>query len=287
MDNILQQMLKNYDIKNVEDKKNAMKEIMQELVLCGLSRAGFFNKAAFYGGTALRIFYGLDRFSEDLDFSLLVSDPGFKLEDYFPILIKEVESFGLNVDIQTKEKSVDSHIKSAFLKGDTKEHMLLFYPNERITGVSHGELIKIKFEIDIEPPKYATYETKYRLIPSPYEVNLYDASSLFAGKLHAVICRGWKNRVKGRDLYDLIFYVSRNIPVNLTHLRERLLQTNTINEADDFTLETVKDMLFKKFEDIDFEDAKRDVIPFVKDIQSLNIWSKEFFKAVANQITEQ
>ena len=264
-----------------------MKEIMQELVLCGLSRAGFFNKAAFYGGTALRIFYGLDRFSEDLDFSLLVSDPEFKLEDYFPILIKEVESFGLNVDIQTKEKSVDSHIKSAFLKGDTKEHMLLFYPNERITGVSHGELIKIKFEIDIEPPKYATYETKYRLIPSPYEVNLYDASSLFAGKLHAVICRGWKNRVKGRELYDLIFYVSRNIPVNLTHLRERLLQTNTINEADDFTLETVKKMLCKKFEDIDFEDAKRDVSPFVKDIQSLNVWSKEFFKVVANQITEK
>ena len=287
MDNILQQMLKNYDIKSVEDKKNAMKEIMQELVLCGLSRAGFFNKAAFYGGTALRIFYGLDRFSEDLDFSLLVSDPEFKLEDYFPILIKEVESFGLNVDIQTKEKSVDSHIKSAFLKGDTKEHMLLFYPNERITGVSHGELIKIKFEIDIEPPKYATYETKYRLIPSPYEVNLYDASSLFAGKLHAVICRGWKNRVKGRELYDLIFYVSRNIPVNLTHLRERLLQTNTINEADDFTLETVKKMLCKKFEDIDFEDAKRDVSPFVKDIQSLNVWSKEFFKVVANQITEK
>ena len=287
MDNTIQQMLKNYDIRSVEDKKNAIKEIMQELVLCGLSRAGFFKKAAFYGGTALRIFYGLDRFSEDLDFSLIISDSKFKLEEYFPILVKEVESYGLNVDIQAKEKNVDSHIKSAFLKGDTKEHMLLFYPNERITGIHKGELIKIKFEIDIDPPKYASYEAKYRLLPSPYEVNLYDSASLFAGKIHAVICRGWKNRVKGRDLYDFIFYISRNIPVNLTHLRERLLQTNTISETDEFDLNTVKEMLNKKFDNIDFEAAKKDVIPFIKDIQSLNLWNKDYFKVITSQIIEQ
>lgn len=286
MDSTIQQMLKSYEIKNVEDKKNAIKEIMQELVLCGLSRAGFFKKAAFYGGTALRIFYGLDRFSEDLDFSLMISEPEFKLEDYFPILSKEIESYGLNVDIQTKEKNINSHIKSAFLKGNTKEHMLLFYPNERITGVHKGELIKIKFEIDIDPPKHASYETKYRLLPSPYEINLYDAPSLFAGKVHDVICRGWKNRVKGRDLYDLTFYISRNIPVNLTHLRERLIQTNTINETDEFNLDKVKEMLNKKFDDIDFNDAKKDVIPFIKNIQSLNIWSKDFFKAITSQLTE-
>ena len=286
MNNTIQQMLKNYEIKSVEDKKNAIKEIMQELVLCGLSRAGFFKKAAFYGGTALRIFYGLDHFSEDLDFSLMISDPEFKLEDYFPILTKEVESYGLKVDIQTKEKNIDSHIKSAFLKGDTKEHMLLFYPNERITGISHGELINIKFEIDIDPPKYATYESKYRLLPAPYEVNLYDAPSLFAGKIHAVICRGWKNRVKGRDLYDLIFYISRNTPVNLIHLKERLIQTNTISETDEFNLNILKEMLYQKFDNLDFEDAKKDVIPFIKDIQSLNLWNKDFFKAISSQIKE-
>lgn len=286
MNNIIQEMLKDYEIKSVEDKKNAIKEVMQELVLCGLSRAGFFNKAAFYGGTALRIFYGLDRFSEDLDFSLMISDPEFNLEDYFPILSKEVESYGLNVDIQTKKKSVDSQIKSAFLKADTKEHMLLFYPNEHITGISHGELIKIKFEVDIDPPKHASYEVKYRLLPAPYEVNLYDAPSLFAGKIHAVICRGWKNRIKGRDLYDLIFYVSRNVPVNLIHLKERLIQTNTISESDDFNLDTVKEMLYKKFDEIDFEDAKKDVIPFIKDIRTLNLWNKYFFNSISSQIKE-
>lgn len=286
MNTVIQQMLENYEIKNIEDKKNAIKEIMQELVLCGLSRAGFFKKAVFYGGTALRIFYGLDRFSEDLDFSLMISDSDFKLEEYFPILSKEVESYGLKVDIQVKEKNNDSNIKSAFLKGDTKEHMLLFYPNEKVIGIPHGELIKIKFEIDIDPPKYATFEYKYRLLPAPYEVNLYDASSLFAGKLHAVICRGWKSRVKGRDLYDLIFYISRNIPVNLIHLRERLIQTNTINENDELTLDDVKEMLYQRFDEIDFEDAKKDVIPFIKDIQSLSLWNKDFFKAISSQIKE-
>ncbi len=80
-------MLKTYDINNIYDRKNAMKEIMQEIVLCGLSRAGFFKKAAFYGGTALRIFYGLDRFSEDLDFSLETADPAFDLSAYFPVYV--------------------------------------------------------------------------------------------------------------------------------------------------------------------------------------------------------
>ncbi|MGN1344687.1 MAG: nucleotidyl transferase AbiEii/AbiGii toxin family protein [Traorella sp.] len=286
MDNVIQQMLEKYEIKNIEDKKNAMKEIMQELVLCGLSRAGFFKKAAFYGGTALRIFYGLDRFSEDLDFSLMVSDPNFKLEEYFPILTKEISSYGLNVSIQTKEKSIDSHIKSAFLKGDTKEHMLLFYPDEKITGISHGELIKIKFEIDIDPPKYATYEHRYQLLPAPYEINLYDSSSLFAGKLHAVICRGWKSRVKGRDLYDLVFYISRGVPVNLKHLKERLIQTNIIDKDTELTLDDVKKMLYQKFDSIDFEEAKKDVIPFIKNIDSLSIWSNDFFKAISDQIKE-
>ncbi|MBQ7888830.1 MAG: nucleotidyl transferase AbiEii/AbiGii toxin family protein [Erysipelotrichaceae bacterium] len=284
MENVIQQMLSSYEIKNIEDKKNAMKEIMQELVLCGLSRAGFFKKAAFYGGTALRIFYGLDRFSEDLDFSLMVTDSDFKLDEYFPILSKEIKSYGLNVEIKSKDKSIDSHIKSAFLKGDTKEHLLLFYPNEKITGVSHGELIKIKFEIDVDPPKLATYEHKYRLLPAPYEVNLYDASSLFAGKIHAVICRGWKNRVKGRDLYDLIFYISRNIPVNLSHLKERLLQTNTISEGQSFTLDDVKELLYQKFDCIDFEEAKKDVIPFIKNVDSLTLWNSDFFKQISSQI---
>ena len=132
MNSAIEQMLKSYHVENIYDRKNAMKEIMQEIVLCGLSRAGFFKKATFYGGTALRIFYGLDRFSEDLDFSLEAEDLDFDLTAYFPVLEKEVKAFGLNVEIQEKEKTKESTIRSAFLKGNTKEHLLLFYADEKV-----------------------------------------------------------------------------------------------------------------------------------------------------------
>ena len=200
MNTVIEEMLKSYQVDNIYDRKNAMKEIMQEIVLCGLSRAGFFKEAAFYGGTALRIFYGLDRFSEDLDFSLEQINLDFDLCSYFPVLEKEVKAFGLNVEIQEKEKTKDSNIRSAFLKGNTKEHLLLFYADERDVGtVAKNEVVKIKFEVDTNPPAFATYEHKYRLLPVPYEIRLYDMPSLFAGKIHAVICRGWQSRFDSID----------------------------------------------------------------------------------------
>lgn len=200
MNTVIEEMLKSYQVDNIYDRKNAMKEIMQEIVLCGLSHAGFFKEAAFYGGTALRIFYGLDRFSEDLDFSLEQINLDFDLCSYFPVLEKEVKAFGLNVEIQEKQKTKDSNIRSAFLKGNTKEHLLLFYADERVVGsVAKNEVVKIKFEVDTNPPAFATYEHKYRLLPVPYEIRLYDMPSLFAGKIHAVICRGWQSRFDSID----------------------------------------------------------------------------------------
>ena len=281
MNTAIEQMLKNYQIENIYDQKNAMKEIMQEIVLCGLSRAGFFQKAAFYGGTALRIFYGLDRFSEDLDFSLVTADPDFNLSVYFPVLEKEVRAFGLHVTIQEKEKTKESNIRSAFLKGNTKEHLLLFYADEDLAGsVARSELIKIKFEVDINPPEYAGFEHKYRLLPTPYEVNLYDMPSLFAGKIHAVLCRAWKSRIKGRDLYDYVFYLSRGSAVNQKHLRARLLQSGFISEDVECTLPELRHMLYERFDTIDFRQAKQDVEPFIRDTASLNMWNADFFKQI-------
>jgi len=283
MSKAIEQMLENYIIENIYDRKNAMKEIMQEIVLCGLSRAGFFEKAAFYGGTALRIFYGLDRFSEDLDFSLDAVDDDFNLRDYFPILEKEIRSFGLNVTIIEKEKTIESNIRSAFLKGNTKEHLLLFYADEQDIGkVPQNEVIKIKFEVDVNPPACASFEHKYRLLPVPYEVKMYDMPSLFAGKIHALICRGWQNRVKGRDLYDYVFYMSHATAVNQEHLRQRLLQSGYITEDVECSLEEIKKMLCDRFDTINFKQAKEDVEPFIRDISVLNVWSPDFFK----QITE-
>ncbi|NLB82416.1 MAG: nucleotidyl transferase AbiEii/AbiGii toxin family protein [Clostridiaceae bacterium] len=282
MSAIIEEMLKSHNTQTIYDKKNAMKEVIQETVLCGLSRAGFFKKAAFYGGTALRIFYGLDRFSEDLDFSLLSPEADFDLCAYFPILEKEVSAYGLNIKISEKKKTKETSIQSAFLKGNTKEHLLSFYANNDISGVSANETIKIKLEIDINPPGFATFEHKYRLLPAPYEIMLYDVPSLFAGKVHAVICRAWQNRIKGRDLYDYIFYLARKSEVNQKHLHERLLQTGHITNETACSFDEIKQMLFQRFESIDFEQAKSDVAPFIRDTSVLNLWSAEFFK----QITE-
>ena len=279
----IEKMLETYNIENVYDKKNAMKEIMQEIVLCGLSRAGFFKRAAFYGGTALRIFYGLDRFSEDLDFSLESTDLNFDLSSYFPVLEKEVKSFGINVDIAEKEKSKDSNIRSAFLKANTKEHLLLFYADAKLAdSVAKGEIIKIKFEIDVNPPAYATFEHKYRLLPIPYSVKMYDRPSLFAGKIHAVLCRAWKNRIKGRDLYDYIFYLSENTVCNQKHLCARLLQSDYITESDSCSLTEIKAMLKKRFESIDYTQAKQDVEPFIRNVSVLDIWNADFFKQITD-----
>ena len=285
MNNIIDEMLKKYKAETIDEKKNAIKEMIQEIVLCGLSRAGFFDKAAFYGGTALRIFYGLDRFSEGLDFSLKEKDVDFDLTSYFPVLEKEVRAFGLNLKVEEKHKNTDSDIKSAFLKGNTKEHLLMFYANDDFSfGVNRDEILRIKFEVDTNPPGGAGYEHRYSLKPAPYEVTLYDLPSLFAGKVHAVLCRGWKNRVKGRDLYDFVFYLQRGVMLNLENLKQKLIQSEAWKEDDELSLEEVKRMLCERFDNIDFEKAKDDVRDFIKDKASLNVWSSGFFKAITESL---
>jgi len=285
MQQVLSQMLSKYEINNVEDKKNAIKEVVQEIVLCGLSRGGFFKEAAFYGGTALRIFYGLDRFSEDLDFSLVTQDPNFDLTKYFPYIENETKSLGLDFSVQEKSKSIDSNIKSAFLKGNTKEHIMTFYENSDDTKfINKDELIRIKFEVDVNPPVGATYETKFGLLPSPYQVRLYDLPSLFAGKIHACLCRNWKSRVKGRDFYDYIFFLSIGARVNLENLKAKLVQSKFINEDYDLTIDNLKALLNERFENLDIEQAKQDVLPFIKDKTKLDLWSKEFFIEITKKL---
>jgi predicted nucleotidyltransferase component of viral defense system len=281
MQTILNQMLAKYPINSIDDEKNALKEVVQEVALCGLSRAGFFKVAAFYGGTALRIFYGLDRFSEDLDFSLLAPNADFELTKYFSVLENEIRAVGLNFTVEEKVKSADSNVKSAFLKGNTKEHILTFHKSTQdLANLNPAEVIKVKFEVDIYPPANATFENKYRLLPSPYQVKLYDMPSLFAGKLHAVICRAWKSRVKGRDLYDYIFYLSQNAAVNLPHLKARLVDSGFVKDDFEFNRENLISILNDRFTTIDYEQAKQDVLPFIKNKSKLDFWSEEFFRDI-------
>lgn len=286
MKRIFDEMIEEYGAVDLNDRKNAVKEVMQEIVLCGLSRAGFFERAAFYGGTALRIFYGLDRFSEDLDFSLREPDQSFDMETYFPVLRREVEAAGLDVTIESKQKSAASGIKTAYLRGNFKEHILMFYPGDGLAmGMDPREVVKIKLETDVDPPLGAKFETRYRLLPSPYEISLYDMPSLFAGKIDAVLRRAWKSRIKGRDLYDYIFYLQRGAAVNIEHLRARLQKSGYIQKGERFDLATLKEMLNARFDAIDYDEAKRDVLPFVHDAVPLGVWSAEFFKAITQGLT--
>ena len=285
MNNIIEQMISKYEIKNTTDEINALKEIIQEIVLSGLSRGNFFDEATFYGGTSLRIFYNLDRFSEDLDFALIEPNKDFDLSKYYNYIEKELNAYGINLEINTKVKNIDSNITSAFLKGDTLEHILKFFPSEEGHKYDHIlKDIKIKFEVDINPPVGATYEYKYKLLPSPHQIKLHDKESLLAGKIHAILCRGWKTRTKGRDLYDYIFFLANDTKVNLELLKNKLVESNFIDTNDTLDIAKVKELLINKFNEIDYNDAKEDVKPFIKNIDSLNIWSKAFFVSITEDL---
>lgn len=288
MNKTLSEMLEKYEIKTDKDEINALKEIIQELVISGLSKSDFFNRAAFYGGTALRIFYDLDRFSEDLDFALVSPDKNFDLSAYFPFIEKEVSLYGLNLKVDTKIKTKESNISSAFLKGDTMEHILIFFSESNLQNNSKLlRDIKIKFEIDINPPSSAEYEIKYKLLPTPHSVRLYNKESLFAGKIHAILCRNWSHRTKGRDLYDYAFFLSKNIKVNMNLVKSKLVESNVLKEDDSFDINILKNMLNEKFKLIDYDAAKNDVAPFLDDSTKLNIWSIEFFQSITDNLHEE
>ena len=285
MNNIIMQMLAKYEIKNIDDEVNALKEIIQEIVLSGLSRGNFFDVAAFYGGTVLRIFYHLDRFSEDLDFALTRIDTQFQLSQYFSYVERELKAYGLNLEVSKKIKAHESNITSAFVQGDTLELILKFFPNEENHQyTSLLKKIKIKFEVDICPPVGATYEYHYKLLPSPHQIKVYDMPSLFASKIHAILCRNWGNRVKGRDLYDYVFFQANHVSVNLELIKNKLIASNWIDAHSSFDIGVLKELLIQRFEEIDYKEAKEDILPFIRDVNVLDLWDKDFFIQITQEL---
>ncbi len=265
-----------YQPKNEEEVLSALREIMQEVALAGLSRTDFFSKAAFYGGTALRIFYGLDRFSEDLDFSLLETDPDFSLEPYFDAIVHEFGAQGIKVSIREKDKKTQTAIESAFLKTETiwKELVLEDIVNQ--TGIRSNRSVKIKIEVDRKPPLGFETEEKLLLRPFSFYVKCFTRSSLFAGKMHALLFRKWKNRVKGRDWYDMEWYVRKGIPLNVGHFLERARDTEDWTKAT-ISEEEIRGLLREKIGSVPIDRVKEDVIRFVQDARALDIWSTRYF----------
>lgn len=280
MNSIIESLLTNDKDLPLYLKEFRIKEIIQKLTLYILSKSDFFNYAAFYGGTALRIFYKLDRFSEDLDFSLKNKINDFNIEKYSKHLRSEFNSLGLSFNIELKEKNNESSIKSAFLKANTKELIFTFFDIQE--NLSNKQTTKIKLELDVNPPKYATFDTKYLLKPLPFSICLYDMPSLFAGKIHAILCRLWKERVKGRDLYDYVFYLSNNIKPNVKHLNERLIDSNFISRNDKFDEKIMKELLLSHFKTVDISSTKKDITPFITNSDKIAIWSNDFFMKITN-----
>jgi predicted nucleotidyltransferase component of viral defense system len=278
-------MLDRYSCASISDYENALKEIIQEISLLGLWRSKFFEKAAFYGGSALRILYGLDRFSEDLDFSLLKKDSKFSCADYCKAIEEELKSFGFLVTVEKKEKVSKSNIESAFIKAGTLKNLLIIDVPTTLEKKMHiGKSLKIKLEIDKEPPRGFSVEAKYLYQPLPFSINTYTIEHLFAGKMHAILCRPWVNRVKGRDWYDLVWYVGQDIPVGLKHLESRMKQSGHLGARERLTEDNLKKRLLKRIDTLDFSKARKDVQSLLKDPASIQVWSKDFFKVICNKI---
>ena len=286
MNDAIRKMLAAYDLTTVASATNALREVIQEIALLGLSRSSFFAKAAFYGGTALRIFYWLDRYSEDMDFSLLQPDDSFDLVEYEPFVVKELAAFGFDVTFEKKEKSRETRIESAFLKADTKTQFLIIDGARAFADrLPRGQQIRIKIEVDTDPPLGFDTETKYHLRPVTFSLRMYTLPDLFAGKMHALLCRDWKGRVKGRDWYDFVWYVSQGMPLHLAHLEARMIQSGHKTWDGSLTSEIFSELLRRRIEVFDIESAKSDVVRFVVNPDSVSIWSKDFFRAVAGKIT--
>ncbi|MCK5784145.1 MAG: nucleotidyl transferase AbiEii/AbiGii toxin family protein [Desulfobacterales bacterium] len=276
-DEKIEQMLSRYELHTVHDHENALKEIMQELVLLGLWRSKFYEKATFYGGSALRILHKLDRFSEDLDFSLIQPEKAFNIKKYLGAVKSELELWGFAVTTEEKDKKHKSTIDSAFIKANTLVHLLKIDSNLK---THKNAVMKIKLEIDIDPAMGFTSDVKYHLHPIPFTIKSMTLPSLLAGKIHALLCRTRKTNIKGRDWYDLVWFVKNNIPCDLHYLKNKMQQTGHIDFSETLTKEKLIELMSKKSKGIDFSLAKRDVEPFLKNAgqkDELSLWSDAFF----------
>lgn len=275
MHDLFEQMLSRYPLNSADARRNATYEVMQQVVLSGLYRGGFFGEAAFYGGTCLRIFHGMERFSEDMDFTLLRKDENFSLEKYFPYIVDECRLLGREVVITKKDKRNFGKVESAFLKDNTDVYNLSFNTEKSL---------KIKIEVDTLPPLKFDTEERLLLQPFSFMTRCLTLPNLYAGKMHALVFRQWKNRVKGRDWYDFEWYVRNGIHLNFNHLHERIKEFNGMEVNRNLFIEMLKERLASA----DIKQVKDDVRPFLKNPHDLDIWSNDYFlKLVSMMIFEE
>jgi len=271
MNALYEKMLSAYDQSTEQARRNAIYEVSQQIVLAGLADGGFFNKAAFYGGTCLRIFHGLNRFSEDMDFTLLKADDAFNFEQYFQPIVDQFALVGRSVEITKKDKKNFGKVESAFLKDNTDVYDISFQTERSI---------KVKIEVDTVPPMKFSTEQKLLLQPKSFMTRCVSLPDLFAGKMHALVFRAWKNRVKGRDWYDFEWYVRNGVALDFAHLQERILQFN----GTDMNQEAFMLALKERLSTTDIIRVKEDVAPFLNNPRELEIWSNDYFLQLSDMM---
>lgn len=278
--NAIKTMLNQYKDKVNEQTK--VREILQQLALLGLERHGFFEKAAFYGGTALRILYGLDRFSEDLDFTLLQPDPNFNFAPFLEGMRKELNGYGFELDVEQKNKNIETSVLSAFMKMNTLKLYLTIGVEKK--SANHTEKIQIKLEVDTDPPPHSRTMNHTLLNPIPFTILTLHQSDLFAGKMHALLYRAWKGRVKGRDWFDLLWYLKNKIPLSLKYLESCMHQAGNLDHNQPLTRAKLLEMIKTKIQTLNWASAKEDVHSFISNTDQLKIWSPQFFTSVIDQL---
>ena len=280
---LLQRRLDEYSCEGEEEELNAIREILQEMILAGLARTDFFTKAAFHGGTQLRIFEGIRRYSEDLDFALLAPDRTFALKPYLDKVAAELESVGVTLEVKDKSKA-ESTIKKGFLKNDSLVRLLeLRYAGKKGTLGTPAKTL-IKLEIDTNPPAGASYLAKTLLFPYPASVRCFDRESSFSGKVHALLCRTY---IKGRDWFDLVWYASVRAKVNHALLTAAIDQQGDWAGKHQQTSDAwVREKLREVIARMDWDAAREDVRRFVyaSDRPSLDLWGRDFFLSLVDRI---
>ena len=283
INNYVYELLKQNNVNDAISFENVMRESVQKIILYALSRTTFFKKAAFYGGTCLRIFHNLQRFSEDLDFCVINDDEDFSWNDYMDTCINVLESYGLQAIISSKPGYDEGEIRRRYINIPCAELAREYFGK----NMFHKDRnISIKMEISTAFTKGAHYSTEILTSPMLTSVVCYDMPTLFAGKLGAVLNRAWKNRIKGRDFYDYVFYMSLGVKYNAEYLNGKFAESTGI-DLKDVTDELIKEKLRERFENADYDLVMADIKPFVLENNTINAITKDMLLATVNIISHE
>ena len=278
------------NIKNKKDVKNYIREKLQILIISGLSDTDFYKNFAFTGGTCLRLMYNTDRYSEDLDFDFVKKEyKGYDFNKCFNTILDYLDFFNVDCDIEYKEKNNEISIKTFNLKFDFKNLLNVFDLKDFLNEFQEGQLLKIKFEVETDFNESEKFEIVNGDMPL-YEINTVSKESMMANKLNAILRRNENTNIKGRDFFDLKYYIDNNVKLNIELFNYCFKRDGiTLNGIEKHidppkNKEELIKLIKKKIKNIDFELVKKDIFSFVNNDYDLSIYNLEYFSQLVEKI---